>query len=199
MISGDSPRVCSGDSPRVVISPLCLALLDCKPLITLLLLLLPFDSPNPFLCNRRRYLLLGFHHPPHLENQCDSVLTSFPDRTGANRLKLSTPRNPYVRKIARRPIDNTGQKVIRRRKFLHLLDIPEPSRNRAKISPPVQPLRQNAQVHACNMLKDPPHVTNQPRASIFHVSALSAAMSAPSIFMAQKHFLPRSLSEAPKR
>ena len=32
-----------------------------------------------------------------------------------------------------------------------------------------------------------------------YISALSAAMSAPSTFMAQKHFLPRSLSEAPKR
>ena len=181
------------------ISPLRLALLDCKPLIILLLLLLPFDSPNPFLCNRRRYLLLGFHHPPHLENQCDRVLTSFPDRTGAKCLKFSIFRNPYIRKIARRPIDNTGQKVIRRRKFLHLLDIPEAPLDHARIRPPAEPLRRDAQVHACNILKDPPHFTNQPRASIFHVSALSAAMSAPSIFMAQKHFLPRSLSEAPKR
>ena len=181
------------------INPLRLVMFDCKPLIILLLLLFPLDSLNPFPCNRRRYLLLRLHHPPCLENQSDRVLASFPDRTGAKCLKFSIFRNPYIRKIARRPIDNTGQKIIRRRKFLHLLDIPEPSRNRAKISPPVQPLRRDAQVHARNMLKYLPHVTNQPRASIFHVSALSAAMSAPSIFMAQKHFLPRSLSEAPKR
>ena len=85
-----------GDSPRVVISPLCLALFDCKPLIILLLLLFPLDSLNPFPCNRRRYLLLRLHHPPCLENQSDRVLASFPDRTGAKCLKFSIFRNPYT-------------------------------------------------------------------------------------------------------